>query len=439
MRQKILKDKSLFGKLGIERLLSSALVPTLLLTSLAGPAKAEEGLSLQGALSLAYQNNPQMIVAREEVKASKGRWIQGEALPNPTVEVEVGGLKKSEGSRKGSMDSFSIKQPLDVLGTRFLGASMAKDEVRIAKKEIDLIWAKVRARIIELYSTILAQSQALEVANDNLDVTRNFFTKVEIRYQSGKGLKSDVIRARIELSNAENNLLISEKELKVSQGELNLALGRAAEQGLVLSDSLNYEALHYQYETIKGEALLQRADLKQEEIRLSSRKKGFWKALLKVFLPEMAVGLQRTTVEYENDTSLILEASYPLWGFNFGEVKEAKAEKNIQQVKLEAFKNAVGLDVYTAFLEAELSDKQVQIQEKTLEESNELLRQISTQYQEGQLSFISYLDNVKTIKQTRVAYLDALKNYKARVASLERAIQSTPFPGEGQGEGEKDE
>lgn len=394
-------------------------------------------ISVEGALRLAYQNNPRMIVAREEVKASKGRWIQSEALPNPEVELEVGGLKEAEGSRKGALDSFAIKQPLDALGTRFLGASMAKDGVRIAKKEIELVWAEVREDIIELYSTILAQKQSLEVAEDNLNVTRNFFTKVETKYQSGKGLKSDVIRARIELSSAENNLLVAEKELKVSQGELNLALGRVAEEDLLLSDELNYEALQYQYETIKADALLQRADLKQEEIKLRTKKKGFWRSLLKVFLPEMAVGVERTTVEYENDTALLIEASYPLWGFNLGEVKEAKAEKNIQEVKLEAFKNKVGLDVYTAFLEAELGDKQVQIQQKTLEESNELLRQITTQYQEGQLSFISYLDNVKTIKETRVAYLEALKNYKTRVAALERAIQSTPIPEMEQGEGEK--
>ncbi len=394
-------------------------------------------VSLEGALRLAYQNNPRMIVAREEVKASKGRWIQSEALPNPEVGFEVGGLKKSEGSRKGSVDSFSIKQPLDALGTRFLGASMAKDGVRIAKKDIELAWAEVRENIIELYSTILAQEQALEVAEDNLNVTRNFFTKVETRYQSGKGLKSDVIRARIELSSAENNLLIAEKDLKVSQGEFNLALGRVAEEAFVLSDELSYEALNYKYALIKADALLQRADLKQEEIKLRTKKKGLWRALLKVFLPEMAVGVERTTVEYENDTALLIEASYPLWGFNLGEVKEAKAEKKIQEIKLEAFKNEVGLDVYTAFLEAELGDKQVQIQQKTLEESNELLRQITTQYQEGQMTFISYLDSMKTIKQTRVAYLEALRNYMTRVAALERAIQSTPIPHEGQGEGEK--
>jgi len=114
---------------------SNAFIPT-------AESAVATSLSLEGALRLAYQNNPRMIMAREEVKASKGRWIQSEALPKPEVGLEVGGLKKSEGSRKGSVDSFSIKQPLDALGTRFLGASMAKDGVRIAKKDIELACKK---------------------------------------------------------------------------------------------------------------------------------------------------------------------------------------------------------------------------------------------------------------------------------------------------------
>ena len=142
----------------------------------------------------------------------------------------------------------------------------------------------------------------------------------------------------------------------------------------------------------------------------------------------MAIGIERTTEEYENDTAIVLEGSYPLWGFNYGEVKEARADQQIQELKLTSLKKEVRFEVYKAYLEAELADKQVQINQKSLEESNELLRQITTQYQEGKLSFVLYLDNVKTIKQARVSYYEALKNYMVSIAELENSIQATPFP-----------
>lgn len=391
-----------------------------------------EVLSLESALAVAYANNPRMMEARKEISVSKGRWIQAEALPDPEVGVDIGGLKKQTKGEKevrdGNLDSFAIKQPLDPIGTRFLRGRIAHDEVKIAKGEFNRIWGEVRKEVIALYARILAEGKAQEITQDNLNTTRQFYTKVETRFQSGNALQSDVIRAKIEVSRAENDLLIAQKNLKVSNGEINLALGRLVESPLLLSDSLGYEALRYEYEKIKGQAMASRADIRNEAIRLSSKKKGFWAALLRTFLPKMAVGVERTTQDFDNDTGILIEASYPLWGFNLGEVKEAKAEKEKQKVRLEALKRQVGLEVYQAFLEAELADKQVVLQKKALEEANELLRQITVRYEAGEIQFLTYLENIKTIKETRLAYFNVLKDYKEKVAELERVIQATPFP-----------
>ena len=386
-------------------------------------------LSLDDTLRIAYLHHPRMIQHREEISASKGRWIQAEALPDPELEVDIGGLKKGEdNARKGNLDSFSIKQPLDPLGTRFLRGRMAWDEVKIAKSGLDKVWGEIREEVTGRYSRILAEEKALETAQENLNVTRQFFMRVETRFQSGSALQSDVIRAKIEVSRAENELLIAQKNLKVSKGQMNLALGRTAETPILLSDSLGYEELHFEYEKLKSRAYEDRADLRMERTRLKTRKKGFWRAFLKTVFPQMAVGVERTTEDFENDTALIVEASYPLWGFNLGEVKEAKAEKKIQEVRLESLERQVGLEVYEAFLEAELADKQVAIQKRALEESNELLRQITLRYEEGEAAFLTFLENIKTIKETRLAYFNALKNYKEKIAALERAVQATPVP-----------
>ena len=391
-----------------------------------------EALSLDEALKQAYLENPKMAEARKEISASKGRWIQAEALPDPELEMEIGGLKsRTKGEkevREGKIDSFAVRQPLDPIGTRFLRGRIAWEEVRIAKGELELRWAEVRKQVIELYSRILAEEKAGEVARGNLNATRQFFTRVETRFQSGNALQSDAIRARIEVSRAENDLLIAQKNLKVSKGEMNLVLGRSVESLLSLKDSLAYETLRYEYEKIKDRGLVQRADIRNETARLRARKKNFWRALLETLFPKMAVGVERTTEDYENDTAVLLEASYPLWGFNLGEVKEAGAEREKQKIRLEALKRQAGLEIYQAFLETELADKQVRLQKKALEEANELLRQITLQYETGEMPFLTYLENIKTIKETRLGYFNALRNYKEKVAELERVIQATPIP-----------
>ncbi|HNX69268.1 MAG TPA: TolC family protein [Candidatus Omnitrophota bacterium] len=397
-----------------------------------------DALSLNDALRIAYINHPRMQEAKQEISAAKGAWIQAEALPDPEFSLDVGGLKKhakvedeadSNQIRKGNIDAFSIKQPLDPLGTRFLRGSVARDNVKISKGSLQLAWAEVRKQVIEVYSRILAQEKAHEIAQENLKATRQFFTQVETKFQAGNALQSDSLRARIEVSRAENDLLIAQKNLKVSKGELNLALGRSVESSFSLKDSLAYDSLRYEYEKIRESAIVQRADVGNEKTLLRSKKKELWSAILKTFFPKMSIGVERVTTDFDNDTAILLEASYPLWGFNWGAIKEAKANKEKQNVRFEALKRQVGLEVYQAFLEAELADKQVLLQKKAIEEANELLRQVTLQYETGEVQFLTYLENIKTIKETRLAYFTALKDYKEKVAELERVIQATPTPG----------
>jgi len=389
-------------------------------------------LSLQEALRLAYLHHPVMQEAKQDILAAHGAWLQAEALPSPEAEIDIGGLKKhakdEKQIREGKIDSFAIRQPLDPIGTRFLRGRMARDDYRVSQGKLELVWAETRRDVITVYGTIIAAEKAVQTAEENLNATRQFFSKVQTRYQSGNALQSDVIRARIEVSRAENELLITQRDLKAAKGELNLFIGRSIDNALELSDALEYEPLQYQYQDMKARAFENRVDLKNETTILSTRKKGFWAALLKTVFPQMSIGVERTTEEYENDTAILLSASYPLWGFNLGELKKAQAEKEKQEIKLEALKKNIGLDVYRAFLDAELTDKQVALQKKALEGANELLRQVTIQYEEGEMPFLGYLENIKTIKETRLAYFNALKNYKEKVADLERAIQATPIP-----------
>lgn len=411
----------------------ACLFATLTNASAFSEALSPDALSLDQALRIAFAHNPKVAEAKKEISASKGKWFDAEMLDDPQLETDIGGLKaKTQDQkivRKGNLDAFTITQPLDPIGTHFLKAGIAHDNVKIAKGELRTVWFEIRKNVISTYMNILSQEKAVEIADENLTITKEFLNKVEIKFNGGSVPRSDVLRAKIEVSRAENNLLVNQKDLKVAQGTLNLLLGQDAENMLKLNGALNYTKLKYRYdETIKKTALANRSDLKNEEIRFKSAKKSLWIAGLEGVFPKMSIGVQRSTQDFQNDTSIILQGSYPLWGFNFGKIKEANAEKEKQEIHLKAAKREVGLDIYQAFLEAELSDRQVILQQKAVEEANELLKQVTLKYEEGEVSFLNYLENIKTIKETKTEYYSALKNYQEKVAELESAIQSSETP-----------
>lgn len=394
-------------------------------------ALASEPMVLDDALRLAFYNGPDMVQARGMVDISQGRFIQSMKMPDPEIALEIGDLRKDEeGSRNPAIGTFSVMQPIDPFGTRVLEAQIAKGGVDIAKGDLMTVWAHARKEVTELYASVLSEEKALGVSKDNLEVTRQFLSKVESRFQSGKALQSDVIRAKIEVSRSQNELLINEKNLKILKGRLNIVLGNEVKESIVLVDDFSYEAFKHKYDSIKEQAFNNRSDLLNEKIRIEQAQKEYQKARLETIFPSLKVGFERITEDYENDTALILEASYPLWDLNQGKSKEKKAELELQKKQYESFKKELGLEVYEVFLEAELADKQVMLQRKVLDEANELLRQITTNYEEGEITFLAYLENIKTIKETRLKYFNALKSYKEKVAELEQVAQLIPTPGE---------
>ena len=185
---------------------------------LISPVRAEEvteALSLKEALSMAYDHNSQMIEARKTIQAAQGDLLTTRTLLNPELEAEIGGLKKNgEGERKGRLETVSISQPFEPLGVRMLKTKIAKNEVKITEETFKSVWSNIYSQVRSAYMKIILDKKKLELADENLATIRQLFGNVQIRFQSGQGLKNDLQRAKIELLKAENDYLMAEKEIK---------------------------------------------------------------------------------------------------------------------------------------------------------------------------------------------------------------------------------
>jgi len=388
-------------------------------------ARAEEPLTLERALSLAFENNPRMIEARKAIDAAKGDLITARTFANPEVEFEIGGLKKNEkGKRKTNLDSFEIRQGFDPPGVRGAKSKIAQNEVLIRQELVKSVWSQVYAEAREVYSRIILNKKELELTNENLNILRQFFSRVQQRFQSGQALKNDVQRAKIELFDAENAYLAAEKELKTNKARLNLILGRAMDTFFEIEEELKDEELQLDLQELTQTAFSKSPAIKSEDLALNSRTANLTKEQLNR-LPSPFVGFQRTTEEYENDSAVVVGFSVPLWNFNQGEVKKAKAEKDAQIVKTQAAKREVAFNAFEAYLNAELTHRQLELLKKSLEEANELLHLANLRYSEGEINFLQFLDQVKTATETRIKYYEGLFNLNKAINELEKTIYAS--------------
>jgi len=396
-----------------------------LLIIFSAEARAEEMLTLDKALTLAFENNPRVLESRKAVIAAGGDLITAGSLPDPEVGFEIGGLKRDEdGKRQVNLGSFEIRQGFDPPGVRGLRKEIASNAISVQEESLRQAWGEIYSRVRQTYNKIILDKKKIELAKGNLEIFRNFFSRVQQRLQSGQALKNELQRARIELLKAENTSLAAEKELKTDKAQLNLLMGRAMEFAFDIEEELKEEKLEIGLQKLTEIAFANRPDVKQERLNLDSKTKNVTKEE-RERLPAPYIGFQRIREDYENDYGVVFGFSFPLWSGNRGQIQRAMAEKDAQRVRLDATRREAAFEVYQTYLEVELTQKQLDSLKKSLEEANELLHLADLSYSEGELDFINYLDQVRTVAETRVQYYEGLFNLNSAVTELEKNVYTS--------------
>lgn len=384
-----------------------------------------ETLDFKKSLSMAYENHPAMLEARKALQFAKGDLITARSPLNPEVELEFGGLRKNEeGNRKMNLDTIEIRQPFNPLGVGFLKSKIASNEVKVHEQQLKSTWASVYTQVWQQYSEVIISHKKLELAEQNLEAMRQFFGKVQVKFQGGRILKNELQRAKIELLKAENDFLQAQNQLKNSKAQLNLSLGRSIDIDFDTEEELTEEELSLDFEQIKSQALANRPDIKIAALELDSSRKNLVKEQVSR-LPSYFIGFQKSDKADEKDYAVLFGFNVPIWNLNQGEVKKAKAEKEFQEVRQKSVTNQALLDVYTAFSDVELKKQQLELFKTSLEESHELLRLANTRYGEGKIDFLNYLDQVTASIEAKTSYYEALLNYSQSISHLETSINGS--------------
>jgi cobalt-zinc-cadmium efflux system outer membrane protein len=396
-----------------------------------------EGLSLRAALQLASEDNPRMMKTRQDVEAAKGRWMQVRTLPNP--ELELSATELSEGLRGGSTvgdDSIALSQELDVLGKSWLRGKAAKADHEAAQHTLQRVWNEVTFEVTRAYNNLLLSTQRVSVAREVLTLTRRLLDQVQLRYNAGEALRNELLRSQIEVAEAENAVLQADKQVTLDTADLNVLLGREAQLPLLPSDDLTYEAQEFDPEQLAAQALAQRPDLKATAAAIHAQQKRLQLARHDILdNPTLsAIGTrEKGEAGTERVFGLAVRVPLPLWNQNQGAIREARAELTKRETEHGALIREVGREVIGAVAEARLAQRQVTVWRSAVEQANELMRLASLQYGEGDINFVTYLEHLAAAQGTKVAYIEALANYRTQLALLNQAAATSLAPADQEG------
>lgn len=401
---------------------------TILILISSSGVHANEPLSLEEALSIAKQYNSKVIEAQKKTQIAEAKYKNSRKLKNPELDVDVAKLAYDlEDEGKYDEDRLEgevrINQPIQTWGKRGLSIGIAKDEKQQVEYEYQSIWMDISRQVKEQYAETLLHQKEIELTRDGLDRAQRLLEQVNIKFNEGKARNHELSRSKLEVANARNDYLEAENEFNISLGKLNILLGRNMQENLKLKDNLTPKDLKQGFDELLAMALSERADVLSQE-RQVSKKEKMLKIAKRLRLPDVILGLfvEREDEIYSAGAGISFEL--PLWNQSQQDIKQAVLEQEIAESNLSALKNQVELDVYTAFKNTIFAKKSLSNLQEAIKEANELLRIITIEYQEGEVTFLIYLEGLASYKETKKNYLASLANYANKLAILEQKVGS---------------
>ena len=407
-------------------------IPIWILVILLVPSKvfSDSGdLSLKEALIIAHQSNPRVSQARQNVKIAESRRRQSMKFENPELELAIAKIPNDIGGENVlNSDTVegevSFSQSIETFGKRGLKISIAEDEKIQAELSLKNTLLEVEREVKEQYVETLLQQKSIILAQDNLDRAQRLLDQVNIKYNAGKARNHEIARAKLAVAKARNDLISVQNNFEVSISKLNILLGRDMREETRLKDNLTFLEMEQNFEKFLYRALDSRSDILNQKQEISKKDKELQLAKRQRF-PDVNLGVFAEREEALWGLGVGISFELPIWNQFQEDIREAAVEKETEELVLDSLKREVELEVYQAYQNANLARRSVLNLRDAIKEANELLRIITIEYQEGEASFLVYLEGLVSYKETNLEYLETLADYAGKLAVLEEVVGGT--------------
>ena len=199
---------------------------------------AVDRVSLDEAVDIALGRSPQMIQQEQAIEnaslAQRSAWAA--FLPN--INANTGGSLRSSNVLDpntgrivgGSSDSYSAgvsaNIPIFLGGSRFLELGSSKADMRAAVARREDQRHSVILQTKNLFFAALRQEELLAVRQRQVERTEENLSRVVALLRAGRGTVSDSLRARLDLVNAQQAVLVTETDLRSARMALGRQVGR---------------------------------------------------------------------------------------------------------------------------------------------------------------------------------------------------------------------
>lgn len=390
---------------------------------------AQEIVTLDSLLNEALQNNPEIKAANAMWQASTKRPSQEGTLPDPMIGVDWQNVTFDSitlDEAENSMLRFSFEQEIPFPGKLSLKKKIAARDSEAEEKSYRATERRVIADLKVAYYDWYLAGKAIEITERNQELLRKFTKIAEVKYEVGKGIQQDVLRAQVENSKFIEQLEVLRQKNEIIEAKIKSILNRPQDSPLGSPGDIGKTPLTL----TTGEMSVltsENAPLLAMKERQIAREEEALKLAQKELYPDFFVGASPgimgragNGVDGIWEVSLGLRVPLYFWSKQKPGIEQAALELKGAQEEYSSVNQGLSFNVKENYLNARTAEKLMGLYQKGIIPQTRLsLESAISGYQVGTVDFLTLLDNLVTLFSFELEYHSQLADYEKALARIE--------------------
>jgi cobalt-zinc-cadmium resistance protein CzcA len=370
---------------------------------------AQTSLTLDEAVEIAYQNHPQ--------------------IRQSNLKIEQQGFLANTGGQKNLTNFFVTGEEFDAnnQGIQSLGFSQVLNLPKVARvtkayyekgqlltnQEIVLTKAQLRRDLAQAYYTAIYHRQKQDILDTLIQLTNQFVQTAQIRFEAGETGKLPLLTATGIESNAQLENIQNSSDISIAEVKFNNLL-YSDQQYTIDSDKLPLPGL-----VPEQRQMHPRLQYQQLAINMAQSKLEMDKSKL---LPQLNTGLR----------TQIVNGNFPFWGYQVGlnvplfkkayksQIQASEIAVQIEEANLSNSRKTLEQDQALVFAQLQKEQEQFDyINRELLPISKEQEALSWEAYQNGEIDYLAYIQNLNYFFQVQQQWLDTQYRYQLLIIEME--------------------
>ena len=423
---------------------------------LAATAAAQAPLSLQQAVNMALEKNPQrkMAVADQRAAAAGVQEARSGLLPrlgfsesatrgNDPVYVFGTRLRQQRFTTANfALNALNTPTPIGNFSSRFSGnwnlfdsfanvkgVARAKDLQQAAGHQLERADQETIFRVVQAYLGLLLAQKQRDVAEQSVKTAQSILDRSKARYESGVVVQSDLLSAQVRLAGRQEELIRARNNVAFAGAQLDTAMGVAPDTQFQLSQALSQGPLpQAALDDLEKRALASRPDLKQIEAQQMAQERS-------VSIAKSAFGPRLNAFGgWETESATLSQVQGNNWvagvelqldlfqgGAKKAELTRARALQERMAAAHQGASDQVRLELRRAYYDFDSARQQVGVAQAAVGQAEESMRINQNRYDAGITTITDLLTIEEALRRAQTDYWEAVYRLRTSYANLELA------------------